>query len=311
MDIAIGEEGRLYVLCRDDGQGGNIRRTNWDDDDLDVIGGPGSADGQFTWPVCIIRDGAENLYVSDEALHRITAFGRDGKFLAMWGRHGAGDGELDRPSGIAFDQDENFFVADTLNHRVQKFTKDGRFLAKFGRQGSGDGELNMPWGVTVDEDGAVYVCDWGNHRVQKFGPDGKFVMKFGSRGSGDGEMNGPAGIAVDAHGDIYVVDRGNNRALLFDEHGRYVDRFIGDATLSKAGRRYIMANPKVLRAREMTTLEPSRRLRGPTSVRLDREGRMYITDFGCHRIQVYKKEAYPLTPDDIFPTPKSPSLYTV
>ena len=27
MDIAIGGEGRLYVLCRDDGQGGPIRRT--------------------------------------------------------------------------------------------------------------------------------------------------------------------------------------------------------------------------------------------------------------------------------------------
>jgi hypothetical protein len=67
----------------------------------------------------------------------------------------------------------------------------------------------------------------------------------------------------------------------------------------------------VLRAREMTTIEQSRRLRGPTSVRLDSEFRMYVADFGCHRIQVYKKEAYPLTPEEVFPVPKSPTLYTV
>ena len=28
MDLALGDERRLYVLCRDDGQGGLIRRTN-------------------------------------------------------------------------------------------------------------------------------------------------------------------------------------------------------------------------------------------------------------------------------------------
>jgi len=72
-------------------------------------------------------------------------------------------------------------------------------------------------------------------------------MKFGSRGSGDGEFAGPAGLCVDAHGDIYVADRENNRVQLFDRTGRYVEKFLGDATLSKSGRRYIIANPKVLR----------------------------------------------------------------
>src|SRR5688500_3766294 len=37
MDVTVGPEGRLYVICRDDGQGGLIRRTNWDDEDLGTI----------------------------------------------------------------------------------------------------------------------------------------------------------------------------------------------------------------------------------------------------------------------------------
>ena len=72
-----------------------------------------------------------------------------------------------------------------------------------------------------------------------------------------------------------------------------------------------MANPKVLRAREMTTLEESKRLRGPASVRVDDNGFLYIPDFGSHRIQVYRKEAYELTEEEIWPEPKAPFLYTV
>lgn len=311
MDLAIGDEGRLYVLCREDGQGGSIRRTNWDDDDLGTIGSSGKGDGQFMWPVTILRDRAETLYVSDEGLHRISAFSRDGKFLSQWGEAGSAPGQLNRPSGMAFDADENLYIADTLNHRVQKFSKDGHFLVSFGSHGQGEGQFDMPWGVTVDSEGAVYVVDWRNDRVQKFSADGTFLMQFGHSGRGDGEFNRPAGVAVDEHGDIYVADRGNDRVQLFAYTGRYVEQFIGDGTLSKSGRRYVMANPKVLRAREMTSLEPQKRLRGPASVRLGAGGLLYIPDFGCHRIQIYKKEAYPLGPDDIWAIPKAPFLYNV
>ena len=311
MDLAIGDEGRLFVLCRDDGQGGTIRRTNWDDEDLGTIGSGGKGEGQFMWPVAIIRDRHGNLYVSDEGLHRVSAFAPDGKFLAHWGTHGSAPGELNRPSGIAFDADENVYVADTLNHRVQKFTKEGRFLLAFGIQGSAPGELDMPWGVAVDPWGEVYIGDWRNDRVQKFGADGRFLMAFGRTGDGPGEFNGPAGMAVDADGDVYVADRGNNRVQLFDHTGRYVQEFTGDATLSKSGRTYILANPKVLRGREMTCLEPQKVLRAPAAVKLDGEGHLYVPDFGSHRIQVYKKEAYPLGPGEIWPEQKSPFLYNV
>jgi DNA-binding beta-propeller fold protein YncE len=311
MDLAIGDEGRLYVLCRNDGEGGEIRKTNWDDEDLGTIGKSGRGDGQVMWPVTLLRDAAENLYVSDEGTHRISAFSRDGTFLGKWGVQGTAAGELNRPSGMAFDGDENLYVADTMNHRIQQFTKDGQFIRGFGEYGTGDGQFNMPWGVAVDELGDVYVVDWRNDRVQKFSADGRFLMTFGRSGSGPGEFNRPAGITVDQHGDIYVVDRGNHRVQLFDQTGRYVEQFTGDATLSPSGRRYVLSGGKVLRAREMTSLDPQKTLRGPASARLDGQGRLYIADFGCHRIQIYKKEAYPLTPDQIWPVPNAPYLYNV
>ncbi|MFN8526692.1 MAG: NHL repeat-containing protein [Chloroflexota bacterium] len=310
-DLAIGDEGRLFVLCRDDGQGGTIRKLNWDDEDLGTIGSGGTGEGQFMWPVQILRDGGENLYISDEGTHRITAYKRDGTLIGCWGTHGSDPGQLNRPSGIAFDSDENIWVADTMNHRVQKFTKDGRYLTGFGSHGSGEGQFDRPWGIHVDGEGFVYVVDWHNDRVQKLTQDGKCVLKFGSSGSGDGELHRPAGVTVDQDGDIYVADRGNHRVVQFSPEGRYLDKFIGDATLSKSGRAYVLANPKVLRGREMTSLEPQKRLRGPMMVRFDDQRRMYIPDFGSHRIQVYQKIVTPLGEDDIWAPPSMPFLYNV
>ena len=297
VDVAFGSEGKLYTLCRK--AGGNIQRMNWDDEDLGVIGSDGADDGQFTWPVQIIRDSEEILYVSDEALNRITIYHNDGTYLGKWGEQGDGDGQFDKPAGIAFDSDENIWVADAMNHRVQKYAKDGRFLMQFGGFGTGEGAFNMPWGIHVDELDDIYVSDWRNDRVQKFDAEGKFIFELGSSGSDNGQFNRPTGVAVDAHGDIYVADWGNDRIQQFASTGRYLDKFTGDGTLGKAGMAYIRANPRVLRLRESTSLEPGKQLRGPTSVRVDDQFRMYAADYGTHRIQVYKKEAYPLTEDEI------------
>ena len=306
-DIALGRDDVYYVLCRGEGTA-EIRRLTWDDEDKGVISARGRDDGKLEWPASIIIDREEKLYVSDEYLNRISVFSKEGEFLSKWGEPGEGAGQLNRPSGIAFDAEENIYVSDTLNHRVQKFTKDGKFLMKWGSHGDGDGELDMPWGIKVDELGDVYVADWRNDRVQKFTADGEFVFALGRSGGGDGEFNRPTGVEVDSDGDIYVADWGNDRVQLFSARGRYVDKFIGDATLSRSGISYLLTNAKPLRLREMSRLEPQRRLRNPVSVRVDDKGRMFVTDYGSYRIQIYQKQAIPLTPAQIGPELKAPTL---
>ena len=301
-DIALGDEGRLYVLCRTE-IATHIRKLSLEDEDLGAIEG-------FTWPAGLVRDRDENLYVSDEATHTISVIDRQGATAARWGKNGSGPGELNRPSGLAFDADENLYVADTQNHRIQKFTKDGQFLSEFGRRGAGEGEFDMPWGIALDDEGEVYVADWRNDRIQKFDALGRFMMALGHSGGGPGEFNRPSGVAVDQHGDIYVADRGNNRVQLFDHRGRYVESFRGDATLSRMGRKYVLANHKTLRLREMTCLEPQKLFRAPTAVKVDGEGTLYVADQGSHRIQVYRKDALALSPDEILPELGAPTLMT-
>ena len=304
VDIAFGKEGRVYVLCRG-GLGVEIRIINWDDDNLGTIG-----EGKLQWPSALLCDSDENLYVSDEAKNKVFVFNKDGELTSDWGVVGSGAGEFDRPSGMSFDADENIVLSDAMNSRIQKYTRDGKFISQFGEEGDGDGQFRMPWGTTVDVEGSIYVADWRNDRVQKFTADGRFVMKLGSSGSGKGEFNRPTDVAVDRDGDIYVSDWGNDRVQLFDHDGRYVEMFIGDASLSKSAKEYVLANPVTLRLREMADLEATRRLRAPVSVEVDDEGRLFITDFGSHRIQVYKKEAYQLSESEIAPKMRNPVLFT-
>jgi DNA-binding beta-propeller fold protein YncE len=303
-DFALGEEGRIYTLSRFE-VGGVIRVINWEDEDLGALG------GGWTWPAGIARDPDGRLYVSDEATHRITVLTRDNETVATWGTPGSAPGELNGPSHMAFDANGHLWVVDTRNHRLQQFTWDGEYRRSIGGFGSGPGEFNMPWGIAIDGEGYLYVGDWRNDRVQKLDAEGRPVMAIGRSGSGDGELNRPAGVAVDGDGDIYVADRGNNRVQLFDRTGRYVEQFIGDATLSTMARTYVLANQKVLRLRDMANLEPSKRFRGPSAIRLDAEGHMYVADFASHRVQVYRKDVERLSERDIMPAPRAPMLSTV
>ena len=315
VDLAIGSEGALNILYRTERI--RVRRWTLDDEDLGFIElvserieqpSVHRTDMDFLRPVSIIADSEDNLWISDEATHKLSVLTKEGELLRQWGEHGTGPGQLNGPSGIAFDAQENIYVSDSVNHRVQKFTKEGVFLMGWGSHGAGDGEFNLPWGIEVDELGDVYVVDWRNDRVQKFTAEGEFIFNFGTSGSGYGEFNRPSGVAVDKDGDIYVADWGNHRVQLFDSEGRFVEKFIGDGTLSKSARKSMMTNMIALRLREMTEVESQKRLQWPASVRVDDHGRMYVSDYGSGRIQVYQKEAYPLEPHQIEKPQRSPDL---
>ncbi len=316
IDLALGRDGRVYFLGRGPfDEGGTLRIISAEDEDLgvvrrrDPVPTDQAMDCGWKWPVGILCDPDERLIVSDEAEHTITIVTPESEVVAEWGEHGSEPGQLDRPAHMALDAEGYLLVVDTMNHRVQRFTVEGEYIDGFGSYGSGPGEFNMPWGIALDDAGCIYIGDWRNDRVQKLSPAGEPVMVIGSSGDGEGEFNRPAGVAVDQHGDIYVADRGNNRVMLFNRDGRYVERFFGDATVSKSGLRYLMENSLPLRLRDMAILEEQKRFMAPASVRIHGD-RLYVADFGYNRVQIYRKEAYPLTAEQIMPHPGKPTLAT-
>jgi DNA-binding beta-propeller fold protein YncE len=312
VDVALGRDGVLYVLNRA-GSDVEVRMIykrvtmcTLAEDYLGQFGTGGRADGQLMWPVAIAIDADERVYVSDEAMHRISVFDKRGHFLGRWGARGKGEGEFDRPAGIAFDPDQQLVVVDGRNHRIQRYTKDGRFLGQWGTAGQGPGEFNLPWGVAVDRAGDIYVADWRNDRLQKFDSGGKFLASYGASGSGDGEFCRPAGVAVDGDGLIYVADWGNERVQVLAPDGGFLAKFRGESGLSKWGEDYFIANQDELEERRKANLEPEltpspgddlrqesasieKLFWGPTAVKVDDQGRVYVVDSCRHRIQVYQK----------------------
>ena len=307
VDTAFDDEGKIYTVSRSlDGDNRGLRVTIYDIDSnyYTTFGEYGESDGQFVWPTAIARDRAGNTYIACEYLNRIARFDSSGNPLPSWGTLGAAEGELDGPSGLAVDDDDNLYVVDHQNHRVQKFTSDGQFLSSFGSEGDGDGQFNLPWGIAIDGAGDIYVADWRNDRVQKFSPDGEFIAGFGESGRGGGQFHRPASVSVDDDGYIYVADWGNERMQVLDSDGNFVQSLRGEATDSKWADAFLEINIEEAAARANSDLaktdieffnddphEESSHIEkffwAPTSIKIDSEGRVLVTESNRHRIQIY------------------------
>ena len=110
---------------------------------------------------------------------------------------------------------------------------------------------------------------------------------------------------------IYVADRENHRIQLFDRHGRYVEQFLGNGGISKSGIRYISVHPGPLRQRYEANLEALKLFISPMSVTVTDDFKMLVPDFGNARIQIFQKEAYPLSEEEIRGPMRSRQLGTI
>ena len=233
----------------------------------------------------------------------MSIFDKDGKFLSQWGVKGSADGQLEYPSSIAFDADDNLWLTDSGNHRVLKFTQDGQLLSAWGQQGSGPGQFQGPWGLALTDGGDVYISDWGNDRIQHYSADGALIEEFAGLSEGDA-IHRPAGLSVDGEGNIYVADWGNERVKVLGPDGRLLASLRGESVDSKWAADYFAVNPEEGQLRSEADMFPDldppvRRDReisagvegyfwGPSAVKLDGQGHLYVADSLRHRLQVYQ-----------------------
>ena len=303
VDTLISNTGRMHTISRAYSPADSQKRVTLYDINSEfygIYGRFGEGIGEFKWPSAIAEDKQGNVYITDETLNRINIYSENGEPIGHWGSSGNGDGEMDGPAGISFDFNGDLYITDHLNGRIQKYTKDGDCLLTFG-----DGDLNLPWGVHVSPNGSIYVADWGNHRIVRYSADGSILACYGSYGDGDGQFKNPSSVAVDTDGNIYVADWGNERVQILDSTGDFICSLRGDATVSQWGQEFLDANYEEAEPRSRSNLEPDISLFngnpheesahiekffwGPTSVKLDNSGRLYVTESNRHRIQVYCK----------------------
>jgi len=133
-----------------------------------VVGGRGTGDGQFNFPVALARLGEEVL-VGDTLNFRIQRLdGASARFLGAFGRLGDAAGDTPRLKGIAVDAARHVWASDAHLDQVSIYTAEGQLLLSLGRSGSAPGEFSFPAGVAAHPDGRVAVADALNRRVQVF-----------------------------------------------------------------------------------------------------------------------------------------------
>lgn len=232
-----------------------------------VIGEPGRAPGQFSYPRAIESLG-DGLLVIDKTA-RVQYLASDGAFRLGFDMP---ESDLGKPTGVTVGAHpfeggrQAVYIADTHYQRVLVFDAgvfldgsfDGRMIEtpepilSFGSYGWGDGELIYPTDVGVlastdDEPVAerLYVSEYGgNDRVSVYEIDrdartARFAFSFGVQGSGAGtigssadvEFNRPQAILVnDTAGELVISDACNHRIGRFSLDGELIGWIGGEVS---------------------------------------------------------------------------------
>ncbi len=147
-------------------------------------------------------------------------------------------------------------------------------------QAATQAKLNNPAGVAVDKAGNLYLADAQNHVVRKVDLQGTISIVAGTAGkagfAGDGkkatlaQLNNPWAVAVDKAGNLYIADGKNNRVRKVDATTQNISTIAGTGTPGYSGDGALAARAG---------------LNSPTGVAVDRDGNVYIADFGNHRVR--------------------------
>ncbi len=198
-------------------------------------------------------------------------------------------------NGVAFSPDgKKLIISDTYNHRVLIWntipTVNGQpadvvlgqsdFVS--GESGSGNSKFNKPAGVFVSPDGKLFLSDRDNHRVLiwKAIPTvsntpadivvGQPDFNTVTTGTELNKMNSPFGLWVSPDGKLLVSDEQNHRVLVFN-------------TVPTSNG----ATANVVFGRTGTAQTAANRLRQPVGVTVSPDGKVFIGDFGNHRVLIF------------------------
>ena len=197
------------------------------------------------------------IIISEFGADCITVLNKEGRKMRSFGIGTKKfKGEFFYPCGVALSNDGHILVTD--ENQIQKLTFEGECVMTVGKPGSDILQFNTPRGIAVlPTTGQIFIADTSNHRIQVLNNNFTYSHSFGKNGSSGKQFNSPYDVTFDNEGCLCVADFGNNCIKRFTTAGQYV---------SKIG---------------------SRQLKKPTSIAVDVNNLIYVTEIDSNRISLF------------------------
>ncbi len=199
---------------------------------------------------------------------------------------------LDGPTALATAPDGATWIADTRNQLVRRVAGDGTVTTVAGtgdygyRPGDDGGpatsaRLSSPQALSVVDGGegatVAYVADTNANRIRRIAADGTIATVAGGGSSlGDdgpasaARLSVPQGVVAAPDGALYVADTGQHRIRMIGTDGQ-ITTIAGDGTPGFEGDGGAAVDA---------------RLREPTALALDADGRLLVADTGNGRVRM-------------------------
>ncbi len=192
------------------------------------------------------------------------------------GTAGSADNELSNPLGLVFDsKSRTLYISDSGNHRVMKYSSgasSGTLFAGGNGGGVGNTQLYNPRGLYFESStNSLLIANNYAHNIVRwvFGASTWTLVagsSNGTIGSTPTLLNYPADVTLDSMGNMYVADEGNQRIQFF-----------------LAGQ----SNGTTIAGVTGVSGSTSQLFYTPSSLALDSQLNIYVTDYNNHRVQKF------------------------
>lgn len=220
------------------------------------LGGTGKEPGQFTYPRALTLAPDGSVFVVDKT-GRIQRFDADGRLLVSARTPEIGQG---MPTCLSLSPTGKLLVADTHYCRVLTYSLDLELEGAWGVPGMAPGQFLLLTGVVQTKDGRYFTTDYGDYeaRLQVWDADGKPLAAIGTFGTGEAQLRRPMSVCVDEDEQrVYVADAVNHRIAVFGTDARWIGALSGPDEL-----------------------------KFPYSIVQDEAHRLWVAEFGNHRVSV-------------------------